>query len=1096
MLRIFEGSFTSEAHNELIAEVSEAVKAGKRTYLFVPEQQTLLAEREMCECLPSSAPLIFEVTNFTRFTNTAFRSLGGISKKYCTGAQEALFMWQTLTELSAMLSMTRGKRRISAGIVTKALGAVKEAQSQGLTPDMLAEAEKIVKGTDTRLSAKLSDLSLIYGMYKRLLGEKYSTITDDLMALADALEENPEFLSGCEIFIDGFTSFTEGQYRLIGRMMRVCTVTVALTIPVGGEGLFEYQEPAGAKRRLIRIADKLDCEKKIRRIGTPDPTFCPTVCELGRLLWRTEGRFDNDCLQIIEKDGERVRIFEAQTPFDECDFLAADIQRRVMEGAEYSDFAIVARRAESYVGILDTALSDASIPHFISKRRDICTLEAIKLISTAYAIVCRGFMREDVITYAKCGLCGISKEACDIFELYTEKWSIDGYRFTDESPWNMSPAGYRGISDTDGERLRYINSVREALITPLLRFRDEVREAATVREHATALIKYLCELGIEEALARRAEELSALGESAAAEENSRLWGIICSALDTVVDTLGDFPADGESFISQLSAVFSQIDIGRIPSVCDEVTVGSADMLRAERKKHVYLIGVNDGEFPAAITDSSYFNDRERSLLSSLGLTVEAETGLKSAREYYCFTRALTLGTDTVTFMYTRRSAAMSAQLPDNVIGRICDICAERIKPVSIDTLPLWERIYTPSGALMHASEASDEEYSRVREVLSARGLGDLIEVSNGSLNNSGLSLSADTLGLIYKDELYLSQTKLDKFLCCPFSYFCQYNLGLSENERAELNAAVIGSFIHSILENFFRIVKERDIDLGGISSELKEEIAAQAAESYIRSTLSGSEDAVTDWAIKRLCRASAPVIDGLCEEFAGSRFVPTFFELPIGRRSAESPDPIIYTTRDGTRAIIKGIVDRVDTYKADGDVYVRVVDYKTGQKKFSPGDMAQGENLQMFLYLKAITDTDDPDFKEGMGVGVGGRLIPAGVIYMGTSVKDTTVRSASDDEAKSVAKELSVRMGMVLDDEKSLAAMNPDFLPRNSDKRSDFKYSAEGWEQIGRDIESAVLDIVEGMKSGDICASPRPMRSPGRLPCDFCSFKAVCRSAK
>ena len=161
MLTLYEGGFTSLSHDEILKKISASVSSGKRTFLFVPEQQTLTAETEMCDRLPPKAALSFEVTNFTRFTNTAFRALGGISGEYITSAKKALVMWGVLTELSPLLTITRGSRNIGAGTVARALGAINELAALGIKPDELRVSEKLLTGEDGRLKSKLQDLSLI-----------------------------------------------------------------------------------------------------------------------------------------------------------------------------------------------------------------------------------------------------------------------------------------------------------------------------------------------------------------------------------------------------------------------------------------------------------------------------------------------------------------------------------------------------------------------------------------------------------------------------------------------------------------------------------------------------------------------------------------------------------------------------------------------------------------------------------------------------------------------------------------------------------------------------------------------------------------------
>jgi ATP-dependent helicase/nuclease subunit B len=251
-----------------------------------------------------------------------------------------------------------------------------------------------------------------------------------------------------------------------------------------------------------------------------------------------------------------LRIFEAKTPYEECAFVCEDIRRRVMEGDSYSDFVIVSRQAESYLGILDCALDTAGIPSFTSYRRDVQELEAVKLIYTAYAVL-RGFSRGDVISYAKCALSGVSREECDELEMYVNKWQINGRRFTDGEPWNMNPAGYTTHRDegTD-EKLLRIDGIRRRIISPLLAFATSSAAARTVREQAEALLSFLLSINMEDSLKKRALALSEMGENSLAEDNAALWKVICTSLDTVVTVLGDLPADRDAFLSQLKTVFS------------------------------------------------------------------------------------------------------------------------------------------------------------------------------------------------------------------------------------------------------------------------------------------------------------------------------------------------------------------------------------------------------------------------------------------------------------------------------------------------------------------------------------------------------------
>jgi len=1102
MLTLIEGGFASLRDDELTARIKNSVLQGRRTYLFVPEQETVTTERRMCELLPTDAPLYFEVTNFTRFVDTSFRSLGGITGKYCDTAVRALIMWRVLGELSPVLYMTEKSHTVTRGAVERALGAVKEMESLAISPEEIAKTESSESLGGGRLKRKLSDLSLVYSLYKKTLSKSFGDMTEDTLALAALIAEKQDYLRDADIYVDGFTSFTEPQYRLLEVLISRAYVSVSLALPRYGADRYEYGEVKATEARLSRIADSLGERRAIVRPSAPDSSRPAIIPALSELLWSADGEIDKDCLQSLNEDGERVRIFSAETPNEECTFVAEDIKRRTMAGAEYSDFAIIAGTLERYDGILDRALTSAKIPYYLSKGKSTLEHEAAKLIHTSYRIILRGFSREDVITYIKSGLVGISRDESDGVELYAEKWGIDGRGFTDEGGWQMNPRGYEPMTDSDKEKLKGLEDVRERITAPLLSFRLDAERAKTVREHGEALFRFLSDIRLEERLYEKSLVLSSLGELTRAEENSKIFGIICSSLDKLVEVSGDMSADAESFENQLFVILSSALVGTLPSHLDEVTVGEADMIRVRGKRHVYLIGVNEGVFPKPPSGSVYFTAAEEKALSSLGLFIEPHSDTDSARSLYCFTRAFTSGRESVTLLYSKRDLDLSPILPSGVIARLAALTKRALVPISASSLSPREGLYSPAFAYRHLSRAPVPVKAEIRDALKKSGHGAVPGIMGEELSNSELSLGDDALGIIYKGDLYLSESRMQSFLDCPLSYFLKYVLKLGTDERAELKSNVIGSFIHCILEDFFRELGRRGADISALSEEERLEITKSASVRFIREQLGeGYGRERTKIAINRLSRSALPVIEGLVDEFSECKFVPKFFELSTDGKKPTDASPVIYEREDGKRIIVRGRVDRTDILPHGDDVYVRVVDYKTGAKEFSPKDLAEGRNLQMFLYLKAITETKRPEFLELLGVGASGEVIPAGVIYTKASIKDATVRHSDDAEAQRAAKELSGREGMVLDDEISIAAMNPAFTPlsypetsRSQRSNAAKKYTREGWGELCKTIEEAVVGISERMTSGEISADPKT--DGQRSACDRCSYRPVCRTKK
>ena len=1098
MLKIYRTNLSSKYPPSLEKEIISLVNSGEKAYLIVPEQDTVIREVRMTSLLPESAPLCFEVTNFSRFANSAFRALGGISGEYCDDSKKALIMWRALTELSPMLSMTRANGEIGQKLVESSLLAVKEMQSSGISAEELfsVSENESVRG-DSRLQGKIKDLSAIYSMYKKLLSEKFTDSGDDIEMAIKKLKENSDYLSGSHVFIDGFTSFTEPQYRLIAEMASKCDISLYIPYPKGAEELFEYTEPRAAIEKLKVAARKLGVSVTVKHSLDYQDKSDISIHEICSHLWNKNTPFDNISLQNIDT----VRIFEASTPFEMCEFVAQDIRRRVMSGASYSDFAIVARDAGVYKGLIDTSMRDADIPTFFSAERDPAAFEAIKLIYTAYAIIRSGFALEDVITYSKCGLSGIDRADSDEFESYVNAWTISGSQFTRDEPWNMNPLGYtlRRPEGTD-EKLRRINSTRDRLIAPLKKFKESCSLASTVKECATALYDFLTDLGLEEQLKLRAERLDRLGERDFAEDNLKLWQLICSTLDTLVEVSGDFPSDRESFLGQFKLLISSASIGKIPSYIDSVTVGSADMIRLVNKKHVYLIGVNAGEFPSAPSDTSFFSERDRLSLSAAGLKVEPEMEIRNARELFIMTRAICYAGESVTLLYSGTNTKFKAIEPSAVIRRICELCG--IRPTVISSLGPEDRLWSAEAALTDTQLDKRGVREAVRDALCRSGYEDTVRVSEGEIERVGMRLGEDICRGLYSKPLALTQTQLESFTGCPLSYFCRFTVKLAEDEVHELDSRGIGTFIHAILENFFRYLNENGVEAGDLCEEERIRICEESARKYITSmddSLS-SASAMTAVKIARLRRASVPIVNGLCEEFSVSKFKPRLFEIRISRGAPDSPSPLTLTTDKSREVYVYGVIDRVDTYEKDGKIYVRVVDYKTGKKDFSPEDLKEGKNLQMFLYLKSIIETDSKRFRESLGAGEGDEILPAGVLYVRTSVGDVRISRPDDALAEEAIRDEQKREGMVLDDEDVISAMGLRYTPlyskRTPDKipssKRELLFTSQGYFDLMETVEESVKAIADRIIDGEAFADPRK-ESGQSSHCEYCKFKPICR---
>lgn len=1120
MLKIIEGSFTSGAHEYIREKIEALIKAKKPSvFLIVPEQHTLSMEKEMSEVLAPSAPLYFEVTNFTRLADTVFRKLGGIAGEHSTRTRRALVMWEALASLAKeeKLKVLKVRGGVNAGLVNKAIAAINEAESFGAESEKkLDDAIKIASEKNARLASKLEDLKEVSHKYKELL-LKYGVTGDELYTLADKLRKNPEELSGAQIFIEGFTSFTEPQYELIKILMERASLTVSLTIPKSDSEAFEYKEPRCTKSRLMKLGGKIE--------KTLDGAFgvkSAHLYEISKLLFKTsvllyeEKKSDEaaECAHALiseEPDGS-LRVIEAKTPYEECVFVAEDIKRRVCDGASYSDFLIAARHAENYVGTLDDALKKSGVPHFFAKPSGILAFEGTKHLISAISCVAARFAREELISYMKSGFSGVTREACDEFELYADTWQLTEKSFLDEEKWNMNPDGYASfLSNEACAKLDRIHETKKTVIPPLKALAEKFKTAKAVRDYASALYEFMEETRLYEKIQERAKLLrsESINEKELAEENEALFDIIIKSLEDLVGFSGDALLDANSFREMLMLVFGEARIRRIPSTKDEVTVGSADSIR-RGAKHVYIIGAVTGEFPSVPRESAFFTDKEKLELKNYDIDINTDTSSEYdyARELFYFSRVFASASDSLTIVYTTSDFSFKPTTPSEPVKRILKLCRGKLSRTKVADIPLNDRVYSKSTAISLAAESPE-----LREALLALGgYEDEIKKSEASVKNDFLSLSGAAAALEYEGEIKLSPSEIDKFIDCPLAHFLGYKLSLSENAEAKFDSRNVGSFVHAVLENLFNKAAETGKTVNEFTPDERKAIAFDAADAYLakiakNTNLSQRQAHVID----RIKRTLIPVIDDICTEFSNCKFEVKLTERKIGdsEKDASSPERVEFKLDDGSSVKIGGIVDRIDAYKSGDRVYLRVIDYKTGAKDFSKDDLKEGRNLQMFLYLKALINSKNPEFLKSIGAEEGDRLIPAGVIYVKTEFGDAKISHGDEALAEEKFKKKQERRGMILNDKESIFAMNTDYLPvsfrKGTDSSSDileslykgydkFLYTEEEFDELIETTRKSVEKTVLGMKSGNLSALP--MKTKNKSPCEYCSFKPICRNVK
>lgn len=1085
MLTILSEDFSSSALQKLVQNTAQN---RKKCILIVPEQQTLYAEATMAKILPSDAPLYFEVSNFSRLANTVFRALGGISYRYADKAASALLMWKVFDAAHPLLAAPSTENMTDR--VSDTLSVLNELYAAGADESALEKAAGKLSDND-RLRDRLRDLALIFRLYKGERAELYGSLAEDLDRLGAVLEENA-FFADTLFFVDSFTSFTAQEYRILAALVRMTDVTVALTLPQNVPFSLSYAETEDTAHRLSALAEKAGVP--ILRQTEEASALPDGIAHAKAHLFRADKKL------FPSPDGNKtITPLLADDPFSAAAFIASDIAARVQSGARYRDFVIFARDCRAYRGILDEALRAQGLPFFMSEERDIMNFAAIKMIMTAYDIAQKDYRKEDVIAYLKCGMSGFSDDDIDIFELYADFWRLNGAFFRQAEDLTMSPSGY-GANHTaqEEETLARINALRRQFSAPLEKLRQATGEPITVRAHAEILFRFLRETECEERLSAFAQRAKEAGNEAEADTLSRLFRTICNLLDTAVETVGELVLDRGHFAEVLRILFGSVGLGQLPASADAVMVGNADMLRADAPRFVYLLGVNEGEFPAAVKSRGTFDDNERAILSELGIFLDADPLLRAAREEFCFLRSLCAAKERVLAIAFTEDTAGKALSESLVFGRLQAMYgqAERADGDA----------FHPSAAIALVGEDADTEKGNALRTLLKEDVryADLFAQDAPPLSDTECTLGADLSATLFPKEMHLTQSRIESYANCPFAYYCRYLLSLSEKTDATFSFADIGTMIHAVLERLFDRLEKKGETIRSVKKEDLSQETKQILLDYIEEICPKEmrDSPRLKHLFDRLYRTSLLLAEELYDEFAQSKFSPTFFEFAIGKKGA--PDPIIFETEDGHRMLFYGVIDRVDSYRDEnGKLYLRVVDYKTGTKVFSPSDVAKGRNLQLLIYLFSLWKSGDKDFLASLGLKDGEMPIPGGALYMSASPQDVKLTEPmAEAEVKAMAKDSLARSGLILKDEAVIRAMDATlsghYVPLSLDKNGNIKWTdhfatAERMGEILSEMQTTLSALGTAMHRGCANAAPKSVREAGKDVCSYCSFHAVCR---
>ena len=1076
-----KGSGKSTAAHKILGE---AVRNREKAMLIVPKQFTFASDKSILGLLGPKDACEVEVLSFSRLASLVLQNYGGITSPIAKEGARNILMSLAVSSLADKLTVfARHKNEIS--LVTKMLDTLDEMKKEGISVSELEKAAAAIE--DKVLKEKTRETALILRAYEAVVAQNYFDDADLLSFVAETLK-GKDFFLGKTVVFDGFAYFTKPEIDIIIAALKTAK---EVYVSLCSDSIDKYDElsafalcnQTARKLRLasgnngVSLGKVIVCEREKEK-------YSPELYHFEKELYKpVSTAYDGAC--------KNITLSYAANIVSECDLVARKIKKLLRrEEFRCRDIAVCFRNGEGYDIHLRQALKKYGVPLFEDKRQKVENQPLISYISSLLLIASKGISSDYVFRLLKTGLSDLSDEEIAEIENYCFLWDMNGKKWL--SQWTENPDGLgEKMTDERKATLERYNALREQIIAPINDFVQKL-EGKSGKEAVRLIYNYLRENRTDENLKSYAVGLEEQGLIELALEQEQVWDILMEALDEIATVLDSSVISAERLSELFALVLSTKSLGKLPDGFDEVLICTADRMLTNNSPVVFVMGLNAGVFPATLSENGLFSQREKDSLKSAGVEIGEDIQSRVSRERFLLYNALSAATKQLHLSYSV-SGAGGERLGKSEGAEYALQIFSNLKIYSDDRTPSLELIESESVAFEMMSKnwhentafentlkkyfASDERFSsRISAIKRAT------DNENFSFEDSSVSRK------LFGENLRFSASKLEDYGKCPFLFFCRYGLNAKPRMKARLDASQSGTVIHHVLEILLGKYKGKEF-LSLSDERLRMEIAEILRE-YMDENM-GSDESKTErfsYLYYRTGKILEFIMMRLKAEFEESDFAPCDFELRIGK--GEDVEPMVYKLEKGT-AHLYGFIDRVDCLDLDDKRYIRIVDYKSGEKKFRLSDVLCGMNMQMLLYLVSIWRN---------GKGFYENITPSGVLYFPARLSPfSSERGLSEEEKVSNRLSTAQMSGMLVDDGEVIPHMEKQlqgrFIPAKLDNRTkklkgDF-ISLKHLEALAERMDKIICDMGNNLHKGIVPAMPA-LGSSYMDVCSWCDYGDIC----
>ena len=1109
-LRFCFGPSGSGKSHRIYEEIMQraAEEPGRNFLIIVPDQFTMQTQKDLVMRSDRDGILNIDVLSFGRLSHRILEEVGTKEMPVLDDTGKSLVLQKVAADLKEQLP-AMGSLLHKQGYIHEVKSAISEFMQYGIsTQDM----DKLITSAQKRgaLAMKLKDLKTLYRGFQDYIRDHFITTEETLDVLRRSLSKS-KILKGSVVVFDGFTGFTPIQNRLIQELMRVCAETI-VTVTIGvGEDPYKMdgeQKLFHLSKKTVADLEKLAAEAEVERgedlfvKGGPNRfAKAPALHYLEQNLFRYQ-------YEPYAGEQQEIHMFEALSPREEVHQTALYIRNLIREqGMTYRDIAVVIGDLEGYASYVETEFGQLEIPCFLDRTRGIVLNPMIEYIKSALQLYIKDFSYDTVFHFLRSGMADISREEIDELENYVIRTGARGYRtysrlFTRRTEELQGNA--EGSEQAEEKTMERLNRIRQQFMDAVEILHMGSQEKAG--DYVSHLYDFLEQNQVQQKLLNYQQQFEKEGDLSRAREYAQIYRLVMDLLDQVYELLGEEEISRQEFADILEAGFGEITVGTIPQNVDRIVVGDMERTRLKQVKVLFFLGVNDGNIPKNASKGGIISDMDREFLIESGtemapsprqqmyiqrLYLYLNMTKPSEQLYLSYAKVNSEGKgirpsyliDTVRKLFP----AMSVEYPQNrsrleqIEGRQegARYLAEELREYVEGTLPEEER---QDFYLMYRAYEAD-----------AAGRDLLTRAAFRRYRESGLSRIVARA--LYGQQLENSVSRLETYAACACRHFLQYGLSLQEREEFGFEASDMGTVYHAVLENFAGKLAESNLTWWDFTEDfaakaVKESVEAYAA-TYGETVLYSS--ARNEYAITRMSRILTRTVLTLQKHLKQGSFQPDDYELSF--RFAEDLDSIHVDLSEDEKMHLQGRIDRIDVSEDAEHVYVKVIDYKSGNRKFDLAALYYGLQLQLVVYMNAAMEMESrkhPD-KE---------IVPAALLYY--HIDDPTIETPVELTDEQINEQIlaKLRMNGVVNSDPGVVERLDRYMQDKSvvipvEKKKDGSFSArsgvlsrEEMQLISSYVDAKIRSIGREILDGKIAANP--YEKGNEEACTYCAYKKVC----